>query len=278
MPYPLSLNEYVKPEYFAEAPESWNRRLREISPITPNLAHLRFRKFEPRADWATAPFNDQPDRPMWAIYSCTPRALVIPARAEQFALHWSELSTERQAGRRGVVSDYQHFMWHTHGVEVRPLWLLQGEWGGTPCLYSPREKRYLDASGAMSEPFPPGFFRPCPFDERAVRGLTARDRLLQACNRYDALEAMDGADALKAEDEAAERVFRETYLDTLSVLMMPAVEFMKSAIGKTEVNEALPPPPEGLTNTLAQWKDVWKETGTMLGVGIAPHKKVHATS
>jgi hypothetical protein len=278
MPYQLSLQTYCKPEFFELAPEAWERRLREISPITPHLAHLRFRKFEARADWKESPFNDRPEQPMWAVYACTPAALVRPERAEQFRLHWSELPKELQEGRKGVVSNYQHYMWHAFRVEARPLWLLQGEWGGTPTLYSPREKRYLDASGAVSEPFPPGYFRPCPFDERAVKGLLARDRLVQACNKYDELEKMDRPEALRAEDVAGERVFRETYLDTLSVLMAPAVEFMKSNIGKTEVNEALPPAPKGLENTLAQWKEVWVEKGQMLGVQKAPMRRVHATS
>jgi hypothetical protein len=277
VPYALSLQEYTKPEFYERAPDSWQRRLREISPVTDHLAHLGFRKFNPRADWKTSPFNVSPERPMWAVYSLTPRHLVTAERAEQFRLHWSELPKERQVGRKAMVTDYQHFMWHSQGVEARPLWLLQGEWGGTPTLYSPREKRYLDASGAISEPFPPGYFTPCVFDERAVKGLLARDRLLQACNDLDALEKMDRPEALKAEDDAAERLFRETYLDTLSVLMAPAVEFMKTNITKKAVARELPPAPKGLANTLACWKDVFKETGVIPGVTPAP-QRIYATS
>ena len=268
MPYPLSLQAYCLPEFYAVAPDSWETRLREISPILPNLAHLRFRKFEPRDDWYFK------DRPMWAVYSCTPRHLIQKDRAEQFALHWSELPSERQKGRKGVVSDYQHFMWHSQGLEVRPFWLLQGEWGGTPTLYTPREKRYLDASGAISEPFPIGFFPACTFDERAVKGIVARDRLVQAGMRYDALEAMDRPAALRAEDELAERTFRETYLDTLAVMQAPAVEYMKSQLFKEESPDYLPPAPAGLANTLATWRDVFVETGKMIGVTTPTHKQV----
>lgn len=277
MPYALTLQEYTKPEFFAEAPESWESRLREISPVLPHLEHLGFRKFEARPDWATSEFNHQPDRPMWAVYTRRPKQLVSTERAEQFRLHWSELPIEGQAGRRALVSNYQHFMWHSAGVEVRPLWFLQGEWGGTPAMYSQRELAYLRASAAATEPFGPGMFTPCVFDERAVRGLLERDRLVKACGRFDELERMDRSGALKSEDDAAELLFRETYLDTLSVLMAPAVEFMKSNIGKTEVSAALPPAPEGLANTLATWKDVFKETGRMPGVGTAPMRKVYTT-
>lgn len=269
---PYSLQSYCLPEFFALPPEGWGRRLREVSPITSNLSHLRFRKFEPRVDWYWK------ERPIWAVYSCTPKHLINPERAEQFKLHWSELPTGLQAGRKAVVSDYQHFMWHTEGVEARPFWLLQGEWGGTPTMYTPRERRYLDASGAISEPFPIGFFPACAFNELAVRNIVARDRLIQVGNRYDELEKMDRPAALKAEDEAAERHYRETYLDTLAVMAEPAVEFMKSFLRKSEADMELPPAPEGLANTLAQWKDVWKDTGQMIGVTAAPHRKVFATS
>lgn len=277
MPYELSLQSFTKPEFYELAPASWERRLREISPVTDRLAHLQFRKFNARPDWNESPYNDKPDKPIWGVYSCTPRHLVSKERAEQFKLHWSELPVSQQVGRRAMVSDYQHFMWHSRNVEARPLWLLQGSWGGTPTMYSQREKRYLDASGALSEPFPCGYFAGCEFDELAVKGLMLRDRLVQACGDFDALQKMDRPDALKAVDDEAERVFRETYLDTLAVMVAPAIEYMKSAKAKEET-KALPPAPKGLENTLATWKDVWKETGQMIGVGQAPHKQIFATS
>lgn len=279
MPYTLALQTYCKPEFYALPPETWERRLREdCSPVRGNLSALRFRRFDPHPSWKDSPFNLHPQRPIWALYSCTPRERIHPDRAEQFRLHWSELPSEKQAGRRAMVSDYQHYMWHVHGVEARPFWLLQGEWGGTPTLYTPREKRYLDAVGAESEPFPVGTFGACPFDERAVRQILKRDRLVQSCNHYDALEKMDRPEAMKAEDEAAELAFRETYLDTMSELIAPSVEFMKSQKGRRESAEYLPPAPAGLNQTLATWKDVFLETGRLPGVAAAPHRKVFATS
>lgn len=276
MPYERSLQTYTKPEFYEPAPEAWERRLREISPITDQLSHLSFRKFSPRADWKESPFNTQPNRPIWAVYSCTPKHLVGAERAEQFRLHWSELPIERQAGRKSVVTNYQHFMWHSQGVEARPLWFLQGDWGGTPTMYSAKEKRWLDASGVMSEPFPCGWFAGCPLDELAVKGLLLRDRLIEALGDFDRLKKMDRPDALRAADDEAEQVFRETYLETLAVMAQPAIEYMKSAKAKTEIS-VLPPAPEGLEHTLATWKDVWMETGNMIGVTSAPHKKVFAT-
>ena len=287
MPYSLSLRNYVLPEFEAAPPREWERRLRDISPILPNTSHLRFRKFEPREDWKESLFNTQPDRPLWAIYTCLPIRLVEPMTAEGFRKHWSEyLSKEDESqGRltgeaaaiKAMVSDYQHFMWHSCQLYVKPFWLLQGEWGGTPSKYTDRERRYLDASGESSIPAPPGAFTPCPFNELAVQKILERDRFMQAGNRFDVLEKMDRPEAKKAEDDAAELVHREEVLKHLSRMSQPAVEFLKSQIGKREMDDAvasgfLRPAPDGLTNTLATFREVFLETGQMPGV-TAPKQR-----
>ncbi len=285
MPYPLSLQTHTKPEFYAEAPPPWVRRLREISPVLPNLSHLGFRKFAPRDDWKESPFNKQPDRPLWAVYVHTPRHLVSPERAAEFERHWSEVPLEpeklypegAQVAQRAITSDYQYFMWVTQGVSVFPLWLLQGEWGGTPMKYTKREKRWMDASGFDSAVAPPGTFTPCPFDERSVKGILARDRLVQASLKFDELEKMDRPEYKKAEDDAAEQVYRETMLDTMRLMAQPQKEFLMSETGKAQAAEYLPPAPAGLANTLASWREVWMQTGTLPQVGMAGAKKVFAT-
>lgn len=285
MPYPLSLDSYVLAEFFVPAPAEWERRLREISPITSNLSHLRFRKFEPRDDWLF------PERPIWALYACTPRHMVEPMTAEGYDKHWSEFSLHpesefpesEQVAQRRMVSDYQHFMWHTQGVMPRLFWLLQGTWGGTPAKYTKRETAYLRGSGALTEPFPIGWFPGCPFDERAVKAILTRDRLMQHGNNLDELEKSNRSDLMKAEDDLAEMTYRETVLDSLAVLHAPAIEFMKSQLGKEEFTDAeisglIKPAPTGLDRTLSSWKDVYKETGSMPGVGYAAVRKLHAVS
>lgn len=279
MPYDLSLQAHCLPEFYAEAPKEWETRLREVSPILPNLSHLRFRKFEPREDWLF------PDRPIWALYRATPRHLVEPSLAAMCNdKHWSEFPTEAErVAQRSVVSSYQHFMWHTAGVFVAPFWLLQGEWGGTPMKYTKRELAYLRGSNAITEPFPIGWFRGAPFNELAVQKILERDRLIQAGNRFDALEKENRPDWKKAEDEAAEQVYRETVLQTLAEMAAPAVEFMQSQRAKAELADAeqagwLPPAPKGLPNTLATWKEVWMEKGVMPDVAHAPVRKCYAVS
>lgn len=275
MPYPLSLQAYTLPEFYAEAPERWESRLREISPVLPNTSHLRFRKFEARDDWFF------PDRPIWALYRATPKHLVDADVAAMHGKHWSELFDEgEQVATKALVSDYQHFMWHTQGVRVTPFLLLQGEWGGTVTKYTKREKAYLRGSGAVDEPFPIGWFPACPFDERAVTNILTRDRLLAAGNRFDELEKQNRPEWKKAEDDAAELLYRETVLDSLRVLNEPAIEWMKSQQAKAEFADAeragfIPPAPKGLDRTLATFRDVFKETGRMPMVSSASMRKLH---
>lgn len=292
MPYSKALQSFTLPEFYAPAPDSWEQRLREISPILPNTSHLRFRKFEPSIPynpnvpgWAQDTRGDWlfPEKPIWALYSCTPKHLVVPEKAEAFGKHWSELFDEgERVAHRSVISDYQHFMWHTQGVSVTPFLLLQGEWGGTPAKYTDREKAYLRGSGAMTDPFPIGWFPACPFDERVVNVVQARDRLIQAGNRFDELEKQNRPEWKKAEDDAAELLYRETVLDTLAVLNAPAIEWMKSQQAKAEFADAeragfIPPAPVGLDRTLATFRDVWKETGVMPLVSAASVRTLHPT-
>lgn len=267
MPYSLSLQEYMEPGFVAEPPEGWVARLREISAVTDRLQHLRFRRFDPHPSWA---FHQ---RPIWVLYACTPKHLVSAERAEQFREHWSELPSDRQAGRKAMVSDYQHFLWHTQGVEAMPFWVLQGPWGGTAAAYTPREKRYLDAMNAISEPFPLGFFPACEFNELAVQKIQARDRFLLAGKNIDALERMDRPAALRAEDEAAERLFRQTFLDNWFETIQPQVEFMQSYLRTSAADMDLPRATREQANAVTEWQDHYREFGVVPGGGIASSRR-----
>lgn len=273
MPYPLSLQEYIRPGFSAEAPAEWEARVRQVSEITDRMAHLRFRRFDPDPSWH---FHD---RPIWVLYSCTPRHLVSKDRAQQFEKHWSELpgpssGFDEQEGRKALVSDYQHYMWHAVGVEAMPFWICQGQYGGTPAAYTPREKRYLDACNALSEPFPIGFFPACPFDERAVKKIQERDRFLKAGKRFDELERMDRPLALKAEDEAAERLFRETFLDNWFETIAPQADFMRSYLRTSDAEMTLPKASRETADAVSQWQDFYLETGNIIGAGIASSRRV----
>ena len=268
MPYPRNLQQYTTPGFYREVPASWERRLREISPIASNLDHLRFRCFDANDSWIC------PERDQWVLYTAKPLAMVEKDRASQFARHWSELPITEQAGRRVVVSDYQHFMWHSQGVYVLPFLILQGEWGGTPAKYTANEKAFLKSSNCLDEEFPIGSFPACAFDERAVKQITLRDRLLRLSNNYDALEKADRPDALKRVDEAAETLSRRTYLDTWSEMQGPAKEFMGRFLHTSAASQELPAAPEGLGDVLSQWKYHFVEFGTLIGADVAGQRNV----
>lgn len=276
MPYPRSLQSYTLPEFYELPPDSWERRLREVSPVVSNADHLRFRYFAAtNPDGSDRGWN-YPERGQWALYSCRPIALVHPDRASQFSKHWSELPEHQQGGRQAVVSDYQHFMWHTQGLYVTPFLILQGEWGGTPAKYSPSEQAFLSASNCITEPYPVGFFPGCPFDERVVNQITRRDRMLKCAGDYDEVLKLDRPDAIKRESDAAELVRRETYLDTWREMIQPSVEFMGHFLKRSENREMLPQAPEGLANDVSQWREHFLETGHVIGAKVAHQRQVHA--
>jgi hypothetical protein len=259
MPYALTLQAYAEPGWFREPPEAWQRRLREVSGVTERMEHLRFRFIDPRPHWF------DPGVGLWMLYACKPKTLVPVREHAKYDKHWSELPESEQEGRKSSVSSYQHFMWTTQGVEVRPFWILQGPNGGTPAKYSRREVRLLDAEGMLSEPFPPGTFPPCPFDERAVAAILERDRFVQAERRFEELEKMDRPAALKAQDDLAEQEFRRAYVKNLMERLQPQAEFMKSYLRKSESNRTLPDAPDGLANQVAAWKEQYIEHGSMPG-------------
>lgn len=277
MPYSLSLQAFTPPEFYREPPEAWVRRAAEIAPDMPNLDRLVFRWFEPTEPNGEDRGWNCNDRGQWVLYSAKDIRFVEKDRAEQFRKHWSELPESQQHGLQGVVSDYQHFMWHSRGLYVLPFLVLQGPWGGTPAKYTPAEEAFLEGSACFSEPYPIGMFPACPFDERVVTQITNRDRLLQAANSYERMAQMDTADGMRAIDSAAALVKRQTVLDTWKVMQEPAVEFMKSYLRTKEAASVLPRAPDGLANTIGQWKEHWLEHGALIGVGPAPNQQVHMT-
>lgn len=275
MPYSRSLHAYCLPEFFAEPPQSWELRLREISPVRPDMDHLILRKFDPKNPDGSDRGWLHHDRPIWAVYSARPIALMDTERAEQFERHWSELPIDQQEGRKAVVSDYQHFVWHSRGLYVKPFLILQGEWGGTPTAYTETEQAFLRASDCFDEPLPIGMFPGCAFDERVVAQIANRDRLLQCANRYEDLIKKDSAASKKAETDAAQRVFRETYIDTWKLMIQPSADFYSHWMKRSENRESLPPAPDPVKRNIGRWKEHWLEHGVVVGAGPAKQTRIH---
>jgi hypothetical protein len=240
-----------------------------MSPVTDRLSHLRFRWRDPQAHWLN------PDEGQWELYSCTPKGMVTPDRATQFAVHWADLPKAEQAGRKAFVTTYQFHMWHTHGVEVRRHWVLQGPWGGTAAEYTARERRYLDAAGAVSDALPLGFFAACPFDERSVQAILRRDRLLALGNDVDALARQNKPEAQQVEDAFAERIFRDRWLDWWYETIQPQAEFMKHYLKKSEADTTFRRATREEASAVTQWKDHYRETGEVIGAGLPGTRKAN---
>ncbi len=266
MPIAANLQRFYLPEWERPAPVEWERRLREISPITDKLSHLRFRAFTPEAHlqderssdgWAT------PDRIYWLLYSCTPMRMVRPDEHAKYAKHWSELPKTEQQGRKATVSNYQHFMWHSAGVEVKPFWILQGSHGGTPAAYTRRETLLMEAEGMDAEPFPLGILPACPFDERAVKQVEARDRFYQAGKNLDALVRENRTDVQKAQDEAADKDHRRKLVQWMRDTTLPQAEFLKSYLRTKEADNTLRKATRYEADCTAMWADSFIEFGSV---------------
>ena len=240
----------ARPEWETPVPAGWERRLRDISPIVDKTSHLRFRWREATSEW-------------W-LYQCVPALLLDPERVEQLSVHWSTLPKEQQAGRRRMCSEYQFWMFRTYRVEATPFWVLQGTQyltGGTPFKYTERERRILEAQNLDAEPLPPGTFPNVPFDERVVQAILARDKLLKVGNDLDALEKSERPAALRAEDEETEREHRKAFLKWHAEQNAPSAEFMAWYCKQKESEHTLRRAPDGLADTLADWKDRFIATG-----------------
>jgi len=253
----------ARSEWLAQPPAEWEALLRSISPITDKTSHLRFR-------W-------RGDLEQWMLYECMPKRLLAPDRAAQLTQHWSDLPQAEQMGRRRMVSEYQFWMYRTHGVEVRPFWCLQGSkfiTGGTPYAFTERERRVMEAEGMEgAEPIPAGMLPNIPFSQTVADAILRRDKLLAVGNNLDALEKENRPEALRAADEETERQYRKAFLKWNHEVNQPTVEFMKWYRHQDAYEESFAPAPDGLANTLSDWKDRFVETGNG-GGGVASSRKI----
>lgn len=273
MPYEFRLQGYLHPADFVPPPDGWEARLREVSPSGTPMGWLRFRKLDSKPfDPETYAWTHQ--GPQWMLYRVTPREFLPADRIAQFAKHWSELPLREQVGRKAMVSSFQHFLFHTEGVEALPFGILQGPTCFTPASYTTRERRYLDACNALSDPYSPGTFPAAPFDERAIQSILTRDRFLQAGKRLDALEKMDRAPELKAQDDAAEREFRETFLDNWFEQCRPQAEFMQSFLRTADADRTFRHGTKAEADVMTDWEDQFIETGVVPNAGIPTSRKL----
>lgn len=255
----------VREEWVKSPPADWLTRLRVVSPIVDRTSHLGFRwrpKLQPE-------FHDT-----WELYELTPAALLTPERVQQLSQHWSELPPSQQYARKRFVTEYQHYMFRTHRVEARRFWVLQGETGGTPAEFTERETKLLESVNAPSDAPPVGMFAPCPFDQRAVDAIMARDNLRKVGGDLDALLKSRTAEALTAEDEANEKAYRKAFLGWWFEQMLPCSDFMKTFLRTKEASHALRRATAPEASIVTQWRDHFIETGIVLNTTSAPSTKI----
>lgn len=253
----------VRPEWVQSPPDGWEARLRAISPIVDRTSHLRFRY---RASVE-----------QWELYECTPAHLLDAGRVAQLTQHWSELPTDQQIGRKRFVTEYQHYMFRTHHVEARRFWVLQGKQGGTPATYTEREQKLLESVGESGDVPELGMFPACPFDERAVQAILARDNLLKVGYDLDALAKSQRPQALKAQDDANEKDYRRAFLGWWYQEMQPMSEFLKSYHRHKESHMTLAPGTADISNAVTKWRDHFVETGIVLNTEHPSSKVVQVT-
>lgn len=250
----------VRSEWIQQPPDGWEARLRVISAIVDRTSHLRFRY---RASVE-----------QWELYECTPAHLLSAGRVEQLTQHWSELPPSQQIGRKRFVTEYQHYMFRTYKVEARRFWVLQGKQGGTPATYTEREQKLLESVGESGDVPELGMFPACPFDERAVHAILARDNLLKAGYDLDVLEKSRRPDALKAQDDQNEKDYRKAFLGWWYQEMQPMSEFLKYYHRQQDAQMTLAPGTAEISNAVTKWRDHFIETGIVLNAELPSSKAV----
>lgn len=231
-------------------PADWEHRLRLISPISDNVAWLKFGWL----DWAKR----------WMLYECIPERLIPADKLYQLrgTPYW-ELPKSLQMGRRQMVSAYQWEMYRRHRVWARPFWCLQGEEGGTPAKYSEVEVAILKAMGEPVDPPEGGSLPFAPFDTRAEAQLRARDRVWRMGLSLERLRMMGDSEQLKRETAQAEELFRRTFLQWWKGVMEPGADFLAWYTRKTEADMVMRKANRAEVDAAAQLEDSYIQHGVV---------------
>lgn len=249
-------------EWSREFPAASRQALREISPVSTVHSWL-----EPR--WF--PMRD-PDRSRWVLYECVHESL-IPADEQDIVSMLGGCppsrmpDPNRRAVRLQFVDDWQCAMYRTHRVWARPCWVIQGPAGGHAVVYAEAEQQLLQLKGLPTDPPAVGELPYADFDQRTVRQLRQRNRLIQLGNNLDALKRSGSDAAIAAERDAHLKQYRAAYLAHLEAQMAPCVDFLawytSSAKTATECRETLPETTPAQADAAARTMERYIETGAI---------------
>lgn len=203
-----------------EIPIEWERRLREVSPISDAVSWLALR------------FH--PDFERLVLYENVPIRYVDDNTLIE-DLAGPDPSTE--AGKDVLVSSYQQEMFRKHRVHARPCWIIQGERGGNKVEFSDSDRELCRAYGLPTEPPKPGSLPYAPFDERVVRQILAMSKLTRFKNDIGAFKIRYGTvEGQKQEYKKAMEAARLEYIKYLNEQFAEPAEHFIAAAAKGEMD------------------------------------------
>lgn len=205
-----------------DVPPEWERRLREISPVSDTHSWLAFRWF------------DEAQR--WVLYDCLPIRFVDDN--EKIA-DLAGPDPESPEGEFVLVSRYQQEMFRKHRVLANPCWVIQGTKGGHRASYDRATMEDHRALGLPTEPPKAGALPYADFDERVVQKLVEMSKLVRFKNDFGEFKKRFGTvEAQKREAKDALRAARERYVRFINSQFEDGDAELQAAYGKGELDHA----------------------------------------
>lgn len=205
-----------------DVPPDWERRLREISPISEQHSWLAFRWF------------DEAQR--WMLYECVPIRFVVD---NELIADLAGPDPDSEEGKNILVSRYQQEMFRKHRVHARPCWVIQGTNGGHHAAYDRATQQDHLAMGLPTEPPKPGALPYADFDERVVRQLVEMSKLVRFKNDFGEFKRRFGTvEGQKREAANALKAARERYVHWINSQFSEGDEHFVDAYRKGELDDA----------------------------------------
>lgn len=240
-----------------EAPPEWEARLRELSPISETVPWLATRWY---------PLKKSPVG-RWVISECVPEAIIPENDRDIVTLLQgpkpSLLPPQLRAVVTTMVNDYQWAMYRDHRVWARELWIVQGETGGHATHFTPTEQKLLRLFGLPTDPPALGALPYAPLDGRVIGRLTERNRLRKLRGNLDALRRTGTAEAMKAEEDEAERAYRKRFVAYVEETSRSRADLLAWFSSKGDNRDVLPSATAAEVNAASRLKDEYIETGIL---------------
>ena len=228
--------------------------LRAFSPIVEQVSHLR-------AYWYRAGLR-------WILYECIPLGLMPSDErkvrpdltgAELFAaIRGAPQRMRSEDEEPSPISDLQHEMARRWKVWAGPLLVLQGTTGGHFWKLDPWQQNVAIAKGHSGEMPAIGSLPACPFDQRTIRFLQSRNRLIALGGRLDKLKQSAQVEFANVEMDAIQREIRTAEMALIQSQLEPLVEMTSTLAKKTDFSDQLihvPGMAAKATDAYAQYKE-----------------------